>query len=319
MVQRRLLVSSDSRADIKTMLALLEPASGFSLKHDPKTKEVSVAASVLKPPSFVLAGQLATIMDDPKQDAEIHLGRKQKGVSVGAFPSDPDRAVQEIRIDHILALEKGAPGSGVAKLAHEIVENYEAHALKDFNWSVAFSESHKKALDVEDLIEYELGHPGSRRNTFSVIINPGKGKPRFSRGIEDREKYFLVWDQSFDSKDTWSNARRVSRVKVSNYKIDGFTAGSNSLPKGGDAIITALASDLKKDPTASALVEGFAAAGGTSDENLKLAEEWAEIVRDKVIEEVADKLNTHWRRFHLVGNAARSGNSVMITVERPDL
>ncbi|MCC4769555.1 DUF4157 domain-containing protein [Methanosarcina sp. DH2] len=319
MVQRRLLVSSDSKADIKTMLKLLEPASGFSLKHDPKTKEVSVTASVLKPPSFVLASQLATIISDQKQDAEIHLGRKQKGVSVGAFPSDPDRAVQEIRIDHVLALEKGAPGSGVAKLAHEIVENYEAHALKDFNWSVAFSESHKMALEVENLIESELGHPGSRRNTFSVLIDPGKGKPRFSRGIEDREKYFLVWDESFDSKNTWSNARRVPRVKVSNYKINGFTLGSNNLPKGGDAIITSLAADLKKNPTASALVEGFASAGSTYAENIKLAEEWARMVSDKVIDKVADKLNTNWRRFHVVGNVARTGNYAVITVERPDL
>ncbi|HIH74602.1 MAG TPA: hypothetical protein HA306_05140 [Methanosarcina sp.] len=267
----------------------------------------------------MLAGQLATIISDQTQDAEVHLGRKQKGVSVGAFPSNPDRAVQEIRIDHVLALEKGAPGSGVAKLAHEIIENYEAHALKDFNWSVAFSESHKKALEAEDLIEGELGHPGSRRNTFSLLINPGKGKPRFSRGIEDREKYFIVWDESFDSKDTWSNTRRVQRVKVSNYKIDGFTTGSNSLPRGSGAVISALAADLKTNPTASVLVEGFASSGSTSDEDLKLAVGWAEIVRDKVVDEVADKLNTNWRRFHIVGNAARAGNSVVITVERPDL
>lgn len=319
MIQRRLLVTADKKADIKAMFDLLEPASGFRLKHDAKTNEVSVTASVLKPPSFVLADRLATIMDDPKQDAEIHLGRKQEGVHVGAFPSDLSKPVQEIRIDHILALEKGAPGSGVAKLAHEIVENYEGHALKDYNWNVAFDASHKKAVETEDLIESELGHPGSRRNTFSVVTDPGKGKPSFLRGIEDREKYFLVWDESFDRKGAISNVRRVPRVKVSTYKIEGFTAGSNTLPKAGAATITALAADLKTNPTASALVEGFAAAGTTADKNVRLAMEWADIVQNQVIEKVADKINTSWRRFHLVGSAAKSGNFVVITVERPDM
>jgi hypothetical protein len=318
MIQRRLLVTG-SQTDIKAFLGLLEPASGFTLKHNPKTKEVSITASVLKPPSSVLASRLWTIIDDPKQDAEINLGRKQKGVDVGAFPADPGKAVQEIRIDHILALEKGAPGSGVAKLAHEIVENYEAHSLKDFNWSVAFSESHKKALEAENLIEGELGHPGSRRNTFSVLTDPGKGKPRFLRGIEDREKYFLVWDQSFDNKGTVSNARRVPRVKVSTYKIDGFTASSNTLPKTGVAIITKLAADLKKNPTASALVEGFASVGKSPGENLRLAERWAEMVQNEVIDLTADKMITSWRRFHVEGSAAQGRNSVVITVERPDL
>jgi hypothetical protein len=318
MIQRRLLVTGD-KADVKAMLELLEPASGFSLKQDPKTNAVSVTGSVLKPPSFVLAAELATIMDDPKQDAEIHLGRTQQGVHVGAFPASPDKAVQEIRIDHVLALEKGAPGSGVAKLAHEIVENYEAHALKDSNWIVAFSTAHENAIKTENLIEGELGHPGSRRNTFSVVIDPGKGKPSFLRGIEDRENYFLVWDESFDRKGTVSNARRVQRVKVSTYKIDGFTAGSNNLPKAGEATITALAADLKNNPTASALVEGFAAAGSTPAKNIRLGQDWAQMVMDEVIDKVADKLNTHWRRFHLVGSAVQAGNSVVITVERPDL
>ena len=38
------------------------------------------------------------------------------------------------------------PGDGVAKLAHEIVENFEAQAQKDLHWEVAFEVSHKAAL-----------------------------------------------------------------------------------------------------------------------------------------------------------------------------
>ena len=36
---------------------------------------------------------------------------------------------QELRVDHILDLEKAVPGAGVASLAHEIVENYEGQAI----------------------------------------------------------------------------------------------------------------------------------------------------------------------------------------------
>jgi hypothetical protein len=159
--------------------------------------------------------------------------------------------VQEIRIDQILEFEKGVSGEGVAKLAHEIVENYEDHALKEFNIEVAFEESHKKAKETETLIESQLGYQGSRRNTYAVLIDTGKGKSKFLRGIEDVGTYFLVWDENF-GKDiqTYSNVRRVSRVKVSYYKIEGFTAGSNTLPKTSEAIVTSLAAYLKNNPTA---------------------------------------------------------------------
>jgi outer membrane protein OmpA-like peptidoglycan-associated protein len=318
MIQRRLIVTGD-KADIKTFLGLLEPASGFTLQHDPTTNEVSVTRSGGKPRSSELASRLRSIIDDPKQHAEINLGRTRQDVEFGAFPDNPEKVVQEIRIDQVLALEKGAPGSGVATLAHEIIENYEAHALKDYTWSVARAASHEKALKTENLIAGELGHPGSRRNTFAVDIDPGKGKPRFLRGIQDQEKYFLVWDKSLDSKGTVSNVRRVPRVKVSTYTIDGFTAGSTTLPKAGEATITTLAADLKKIPTASALVEGFATAGSPSAKDLELATKRAEMVRDKVIDKGADPLTIHWQRFHVVGSAARAGNSVVITVERPDI
>ena len=316
MIQRRLIVTGD-KADIKAFLGLLESASNFTLKHDSTTNEVSVTRSGGKPQSSELASRLRSIIDDPKQHAEINLGRKQQDVDFGKFPDDPKKTVQEIRIDQVLALEKGAPGSGVATLAHEIVENYEAHALKDYNWSVARAESHERALKTEILIAGELGHPGSRRNTFSVT--PDKDKPRFLRWIQDWEKYFLVWEQSFDGKGIVSNARRVPRVKVSTYTIGGFTAGSATLPQAGEATIAALAADLKNNPTASALVEGFATAGSTSAKNVELATKWAEMVKDKIIDKGANNLTIHWRRFHVVGRAARTGNSVVITVERPKM
>jgi hypothetical protein len=317
MIQRRLIVTGD-KADVKAMLRLLESASGLTLKYGAKGK-VSITGLADKNPSFELANRLWAIIDDPKQDAEIHLGRKQPGVLFGAFPAGPTKPVQEIRIDHILALEKGAPGSGVAKLVHEIVENYEAHALTGSNWGVALSESHEKAKTAENLIEGELGHPGSSRSMFSVYLKPGKGKPSFNRWIEDRENYFLVWDQSLDNKGTISNARRAPRVNVSTYTIDGFTTGSDTLPKEAAATITALTADMKNNPTASALIQGFASVGGSPGDKVRLADEWTKMVQDKIIELTGDVLITNWRRFHRVGIPALTRNSVVITLDRPDL
>ncbi|HJR75341.1 MAG TPA: DUF4157 domain-containing protein [Nitrospiraceae bacterium] len=314
LIQRRLIATGD-KADVKVMLRLLESASGLILKHGAK-KEISITGLADKHPSFELANRLWTIIDDPKQDAEIHLGRKQPNVLFGAFPPDLTKPVQEIRIDHILALEKGAPGSGVAKLAHEIVENYEAHALTGYNWSVALGASHEKAEMTEDLIEGELGHPGAGRTMFPVFVKAGKGKDGFTRWVEDRENYFLVWDQS---DTTLSNARRVPRVNVSTYTIEGWTAASDTLPDDARASIAALTADMKNNPTASALVQGFASIGGSRGDQIRLADQWTEMVQDKVIELTGDVLITNWRRFHRVSIPALTRNSVVITLDRPDL
>jgi hypothetical protein len=316
LIRRRLIATGD-KADVKAMLRLLESASGLILKQGAKGV-VSITGLADKNPSLELATRLQKIIDDPKQDAEIHLGRKQAGVLFGAFPSDPAKLVQEIRIDHMLALEKGEPGSGAAKLAHEIIENYEAHALTDYNWSVAFEAAHQKAKRVEDLVEGELGHPGAGRNMFAVYPKPGKGKDDFNRWIEDREHYFLVWEQD-SKKGTLSNARRVPRVNVSAYIIDGFTAGSGTLPKEAEATVVALATDMKNNPTASAFVKGFASIGGSSDDKARLADEWTELVQDKIIKLNGDVLVTNWRRFHRVGIPSLTRNSVVITLDRPDL
>jgi hypothetical protein len=323
MIQRRLLVTG-SKKDIRAALDLLEPASGFTLQHDPKTNEVTIIASKLKPQSFVLAGQLATIMSDPDRDAEIHVGRDQLGVNFGSFPGSSraldDDPVQEVRIDQMVALERDVPGAGVAKMAHEIVENYAGHdpEVKQHAWQFAFKEAHSRALEAENAIEGELGNPGARRNTFSVLIDPGKGKPRFMRDIEDRTTHFLVMDVSSE-KGIVSNARRVPRIPVAKYTIDGFTAGSNSMPKAALTTIAEIAKEMKKTPTASALVEAFASTGRTADENVRQADLAALELRDMIILVADDQVGVSWHRFETVGHAHKSRNSVEITLERPDM
>jgi outer membrane protein OmpA-like peptidoglycan-associated protein len=313
LIQRRLLARG-TKKDIDAFIGLLEPASGLTLKHDPKTKEISVTASVLKPQSAVLAGRLVTIISDPKQDAEVHLGRKQEGIQFGAFPASAEKIVQEIRIDQLLALEKGVPGAGVATLAHELVENYEAHALTDYNWGVAFGTAHKEAGAVEDLIAGELIGPGEGRNVFPAEVKKGKGQ--IVMQIDDRAKYFIVWEQG--NKGKVVNARKVERVNISKHTISGFSK-KDGLPAGAAATIKAVADDMKKNPTASVFIEGFAGIEKTSDKNVRLAEEWSEKVRDEIIAQVKNIMLANWRKFDLVGNASRSRNEVKIRVDRPDI
>ena len=322
-IHRRLLVTG-SKKDIRAALSLLEPASGFTLQHDSKTHEVTITASKLKPQSFVLAGQLATIMSDPKQDAEIHLGQDQPAVSFGSFPGSSqaldDNPVQQIRIDQMLALERDVPGAGVAKMAHEIVENYAGHdpQVKQYAWQFAFGEAHSTALDAENAIEGELGNPGARRNTLSVFIDPGKGKPPFFREIEDRGSHFLVLDKSRD-KGIVSNARRVPRIRVASYTIDGFIGNSNTLPETAATNVAAIVKDLKKHPTASAFIEGFASLGKTVDENARLAQKWAFELQDRVILLANDQTGVSWQRFEIVGQPDKFRNSVVVTIDRPNI
>jgi outer membrane protein OmpA-like peptidoglycan-associated protein len=307
LLQRRLLVTGDKK-DSKDFIGLLEPASGLTLKHDPKTNEISITASVLKPQSAVLASRLATIISDPKQDAEVHLGRKQSGVQFGAFPASADNIVQEIRIDQILALEKGVPGAGAATLLHELVENYEAHALKDFNWGVAFESAHKEAEAAEDLVAIELIGPGEGRNVFPIEVKSGKSKTLMH--IDDRAQYFIVWEEGDKGKVV--NARKVARVNISKQTISGFSKKGSGLPKGAAADVKDVVDNLKKNPTASVLLEGFA-------DTERTAEEWAEKVRDEIISQTKDILLANWRKFHIIGNAAKSGNEVRIKIDRPDM
>jgi outer membrane protein OmpA-like peptidoglycan-associated protein len=319
LIQRQLKVTG-AKADIKAMLTLLGTASGLTLTHDPKTRLVSWAAAKTKAKTISpeLAATLKTIIDDPKKDAELNLGRKQEGVSFGQFPPDLTNPIQEIRIDQMLALEKGAPGAGAAKLGHEISENYTGHGLATYDWGTAFELSHMEGLRVENAVEKELGHPGERRNTFKVLSK--KGKKNILTEIEDRSQYFLVFEQDFDAgTGAVLNPRRVPRLKVAAHTIDGFSAGSTDIPKGQEKNLQALADDMKKNPTASALAEGFASAARTGADNENLARKWAELVQDKTIKAVGDVINTSWRRFTLQGSFAKGRNQVVVTLERPDL
>jgi len=335
MIQRHLIVHGDKK-DIKAFLGLLEPASGLSLKHDPKTNKVSVSGPGGKPQSPELASELQNSMEDPQQDAELNLGRRQEGVRFGEFPHSLDEKkdiVQEIRIDQILALEKGAPGSGVVILAHEIIENYHGHNPETIEgyrvqhtdygrekiWESAFLESHGKAIEKENMIAGELGHPKTRRNDFELLM--GREPHRFIRGIRDEGLYFLVWDRTFDDPGgIVSHVRRVPRIRVSTYTIEGFTAvtaDSASLSEAGLKQLDSAAADLVQNPTASALVECLLSVWDSPRADLDLPKQWAETVQSK-LEEKVDRPATGGRS-DVLSSFTQGRSRVVITIDRPDI
>lgn len=145
----------------------------------------------------------------------------------------------------------------------------------DGKWNTSVvEESHNAAIEKENLIANELGRAGTRRNTFEV--SRGRAPREFTRGIEDQEQYFLIWDRS---RGVVSNARRVPRVRVSTYTIEGLIAGSDRIPPEGLKVIDR-AADMVKNPTASARVEGLISVFDSPLGDTDLAESWAELVND---------------------------------------
>jgi hypothetical protein len=339
LIRPRLFVSG-AAPDLKAFFDLLEPASGYTLKRDPKTGQVTAVSAKDRPPSIVLAAELMTILEDPQQDAEINVGRTQTGTRFGAFPSKvPEQTppksgreglVQEVRIDQMAALEKGAPGAGATKLAHEMLENFHAHSpevIKQFRantvkypdamWGGVFDESHREAIEKENLIAAELGHPGGRQNTFGVPM--GRPPREFTRWIEDHEQYFLVWDSTGG---VVSNSRRVARARVSSFIIPGFQPGSDRIPEAGRKIIDQVAADMQKNPTVSARVEGLLSVFDSPRGDAYPAESWAGMVKDELITKLTSISPTGtqvWERFYKLGSLSREKSSVVITLDRPDM
>ena len=310
-IQRRLLVTG-TPPDVRALFNLLEAASGFTLAHDPKSKEVSITAARLKPASAALAGRLSTIINDPQQDAELNLGRTQKGVSFGAFP-ESGPLIQQIRIDHLADLEAGAPGNGVAYIAHEMVENYHAHSLsKDFSRmgpGGAFSQSHAEALEAERIVAGELVKPGAR--VADATVDKGGG---VVRTVRDYESYFLVYDGRLGG-DTLTNARQSPRVNVGTYTIDGLAKGSSNLPSTAQQTIAAIANALATNPAATVRVQ----TGGRDPE---VALRRAVAVQEAILDSGKDRRLRGFdlrssRNFNLVTSGQTDGR-VVIIVDQPD-
>jgi flagellar motor protein MotB len=265
-LQRR-LVAYGTLPDVNALLGLVGPRAGLTLNLNTITNQVQIAAVLPgAPPSPALRTQLTNIISHATQHAEVIVGRGQPHVGVGAFPQPPDLTVgelQRIDIDDILKIEAGAPGSGVAKAAHEIQENFVAHAAVPAAGTSLFPGAHEAAMLAESAVAAELVGPGQR--VASVVVSVGPGQTRV---IQDFENYYLVYrlklkagTQDFEV----TSAKRRTKVVISERTIANFGTGSAfspfagaTVPAAGAAVIAAAAADVAANPSATVRIQGFA-------------------------------------------------------------
>lgn len=322
-VQRQLMATG-APADITAMLTLLEPAAGLKLTHDRKSKFIAAAGAAVKPKSAELAARLQAIIGDPARTAWVELGQTQQGVWFGSFPTDTNRRVQQLRIDHFIALEQAVPGAGVATLAHEIVENYEAQAVPAADWGTAFDVTHEKAMAAETKILDELqaahGQPrsGERLHThIAVVKTPGSGKQVSERTlhIEAHEVDYIVFEVVQAGRKEKMKVTRAPATSLGTWHCKGFTSRSRSVPKGSEPTLQKIADLLSKDPTASVVLRATADKASTAAAGI-----WYHVLQEGVRERMTDNsILRSWRRFSTRPATAGTSNDVEISVRRPDL
>ena len=284
LIQRRLLLTG-AQADIDDFIAMSETASGLILTRDPATNEVTAVGSSLTPatsPTF--ATELTRIMDDPIQHAEIHVGRDQPGVDIGAFPVPRDLTgggVQNVDMDDVNAFEAGAPGIGVADLLHEIVENYEAHATAPVAGVDLFPAAHEAGLEVEANVATDIVGAGRRVAQANEQIGSN-----IVRIAEDYDAYYVLSDLTVTpatSSFTRSNVSFAPKIAVRAATVDSFVTGSDVVPGAGAATVAAVVGDLAANPLATVRIEGFTDNVGTQANNLDLGRRRALIAARELV------------------------------------
>jgi outer membrane protein OmpA-like peptidoglycan-associated protein len=317
-VQRRLIATG---TDIASFIALVEPAIGVQLSHDPATNEITAIGSLIAPAtSPALETTLLGIINDPLQDAEINFGAHQTRVAVGAYPAAG--RVQQIDMDDILAIEAGAPGSGIAKLGHEINENYTGHAGAPVGGMAPFGPAHSAGEATESAVASDLVMSGNRVASVDVVRGPGS----ITR-VQDFENYYLVFDRDRPAPNdsVLSNARQAAKVLVATHAVDQFATGSDVVPGAGAATTTLAAADVAANPSATVLIEGFTDNVGTPANNVDLSRRRAANARADL-----EAAGVNSGRIHHVGrgavgfvatNATAAGRAsnrrIVISVTRP--
>lgn len=281
------LIATGSTADIQRFIALAEPAMGERLQHDAATHAISVIGpfpSSRISPAFAAA--LHRIIDDSHHDAEILFGVDQPGVAVGMFPDPPDLTGadtrQRVDIDDIEAIETALPGHGLAFLAHELSENYQAHLVPAASGQTRFLDAHQSALQTEGDVAEQIVGPG--RPVAEATSRVGD----VVTAATDYGSYYVV--VVFQSPPIASNApanalrrvsvtaaRRATRVNVLQLTIDGYATGSSQIPATAATKMTQVRNALTNNPLATARIEGFT--DNVPGDNLTLSHDRAEDVR----------------------------------------
>ena len=195
------LLATGSDADIQRFIDMAEAAMGEDLERDPGTGEITAVATTGPALSPVFATAMHNIIDDPVQDAEAHFGQAQPRVAVGAFPQPSDMTgstEQQIDMDDVEAIEAGAPGNGLGKLAHELTENYTAHANAAVAGVDQFGAAHDAGLSAESDVAEDTVGAGRR---VAGVDTPTVANT-FTR-VQDFENYYLVFDLTRNPADNY--------------------------------------------------------------------------------------------------------------------
>lgn len=347
---RRMIVGG-APGDVDALLSLLETSSGLILDWDPGSGEVTVVGSAEPLPvpttseSAALAALLMEVAGHTTQDAELWVGQDEPGVHQGGFPEPHDftgGSVQVLDVDDLLTTEAGVPGLGAAKAAHEIAENFRAHAAPPVPGVDAFQPAHDVAVEAESDVAEELVGPG-RRVVSGLAFTEGDTVLM----LTDYETYYLVEIVRHEPVDAdpapvdefglpghsptlpsikIERAERVARLPVATYTIDGFAFGDAAVPSAGAQTIGLVAQRVNQNRYATLRLEGHTDSVGSEASNAALALRRAEAVQAKLKEAKVSP-----ERVHRVGvgeagavadndtEAGRAQNRrVTIEVARPD-
>jgi outer membrane protein OmpA-like peptidoglycan-associated protein len=323
----RQLLLTGSATDIADFIAMAETASGLVLSRDPATNVVTAVASSATPatsPAF--AAQLDRIMTAPTQNAEIHVGTHQANVDIGAFPVPADLTaggVQNIDMDDINAMEAGAPGIGVADLAHELVENFDAHAAAPVAGVDRFGPAHAAGLVAEADVARDIVGSGNRVAQASMPIGTN-----ITRIAEDYTNYYVLSTLTAapaTADFSRSNVSFATKVAVITLTIDSFITNDATVPAAGGLVLLAVQGLLIANPLATVLVEGFTDDQGSAASNVTLGQQRAQSAVASLVGFGVDGGRLHTVGRGATGFVAPNGTAagraqnrrVVLTVTRP--
>jgi hypothetical protein len=246
---RRLRLSGSA---VDAFKKLVEPVAAVDISGDDPATVAPYDAGA--PQSGTLKSILLTASTDPDNDAKIELGRNLAGVMIGKFGD-----TQRIDMNDVEALEKGSPGTGFSKLAHEIAENYESHKHPD----EGFSGAHRHGgIANENVVLSEMGVGGDRHS--ERLYTRADGSQAYA---QDFGTYVLHMEMTRhdvgdpDEKDVvYDTVRRVPNSdleQVYQATISGFAAGSDAVPGDLTATAQAAVAALKANPRSFVRIEGY--------------------------------------------------------------
>ena len=251
LLQRRLKFSGDWEEFHDTV----KPHVDMTLTH--RAGFVSYTKVGSNPRSPALQALLVKVIDDSEHTASIDF-RAGANVQVGSFPEEgpaPNRP-QVIHPLHIAAIERGAPGHGIAKIAHELYENYEGvrHARKQpaLGPRAVYEHAHAHGGVVEEgKVAKDLAGSGLRRGDRMETVGGEKpGESQRITQVQDFETYFLryaITHPGHGAAWTVEDVEIVERAEVTQL----------ALPLGGNADeIAAVAALLREHKFSFARVDG---------------------------------------------------------------